>query len=215
MQNLEELFKEICLEEAKHLNEFWENSTKRLAQLEPLIADEREKEKYRQIKISQIYNDINIILANDGYNGDAAEVIDYFSRTHLNFFVRNCYFEAPHKLRKLYNSIPKGLYNLELLNNEYISIIKKMKKFQHINEEILLNSILKAFQYIIPAHEYDLDFGKAFYFPVHAVSFPHTCDVQEEAVDYELVTWYKNNINDYLCTPICDLKFHKRARLFK
>lgn len=45
--------------------------------------------------------------------------------------------------------------------------------------------------------------------------YTHTYDVQEEAVDYELVTWYKNNINDYLCTTICDLKFHKRARLFK
>ena len=214
MQNLEKLFKEICLEEAKHLNEFWENSTQRLAELESLIADEQEKEKHRQIKISQIYNDINIILANDGYNGDATEVVEYFTRSYCNLYVNNSYFEVQFKLRKLYNSIPKKSDNLELLNNEYMSIIKKMKKFQHINEEILLNSILKAFQYIIPAQEYDLDFGKAFYF-LPPRQFPHTHDVQEEAVDYELVTWYKNNINDYLCTSICDLKFHKRARLFK
>lgn len=214
MQNLEKLFKEICLEEAKHLNEFWENSTKRLAELETLIADERAKEKQRQIRTLQICNDIDDVLANDGYDGDAVEVIDYFSRRHSNFYVRNFYFEAQHKLRKLYNQIPKESDNLELYNSEYRNIIKKMNYFKHINEEILINSILTAFQKIISAHEYDLDFGKAFYFP-SSRQFPWTYEVQERFVDYELVTWYKNNINDYLCTPICDLKFHERARLFK
>lgn len=214
MQNLEELFKEICLEEANHLNEFWENSTKRLAELESLLSDERTKEKQRQIRAFQICNDIDDVLANDGYNGYAAEVIDYFSRRYSNFYINNCYFEAQHKLRKLYNSLPKESDNLELFDGEYRNIIKKMNHFKHINEEILINSILKAFQYIIPEHEYDLDFRKTFYFP-SSRQFLWTHEVQEEYIDYELVTWYKNNINDYLCTPICDLKFHKRARLFK
>ena len=45
MQNIEELFKRICLEESKHLNEFWMTSTLRLSELESEIADEKLREK--------------------------------------------------------------------------------------------------------------------------------------------------------------------------
>lgn len=214
MQNLEKLFKEICLEEAKHLNEFWEKSNKRLNELEVNYEDEKLKEKERELKYIELCKEIDNILNYDGFIGNYTDVIDYFSRTHLNYTVKNLYFDIHPKLRKLYNLLPKRFENLHLLQKEYNKLKIKMHYFKHINEEILINSILKAFQYIIPEREYDLDFGKAFYFP-SSRQFPWTYDAQEQFVDYELVTWYKNNINDYLCTPICDLKIYERARLFK
>lgn len=204
MQNLEKLFKDICLEEAKHLNEFWENSIERLAELESKIKDEKLKERTRESKYIKLCEDINNILQYDGYNGDCTDVIEYFDRADFKFRASNCYFDIHPKLEGLYTLLQKcnKTDDLQQLQKEYNSIVQKMKAFSHITEEVLINSILLAFQELFPEQKYDLDFGKSFYFPIHASIFPHTLEVQQQFVDCLLVDWYKNNIDDYLCTPV-------------
>ena len=217
MNNIEELFKQICLEEANHLNEFWTTSTKRLSELESEIADEKRKEKNRQLRYNELCAKIDDVLMNDGYNGTAGEVIEYFSRRNLNCYVNNCYFEVQSKLYALYLLLPTKSANLERVQSEYEDIKFKMNKFKHISPDILYNTILKAFQEIIPERSLDFDWiiCELFYPTEHQIEFPHSIEVQEQFVDYQLVDWYIRNIDNYLCTPIQGLRTRERERLFK
>lgn len=217
MNNIEQLFKQICLEEAEHLNEFWTTSAKRLSELEPEIADEKIKENFRLSRYNDLCTEIDEVLMNDGYHGTAGEVIDYFSRRNLNFYVNNCYFEVQSKLYALYLLLPTKSTNLERLQSEYDDIKFKMNKFKYISEDVLYNTILKAFQEIIPERSLDLDWiiCELFYPTEHQIEFPHSIEFQEQYVDYQLVDWYIRNINNYLCTPIQGLRTYERERLFK
>lgn len=220
MQTIEELFKQICLEEAKHLNEFWTASTKRLSELESEIADEKIKETNRQLRYNELCKKIEDILVNDGYAGTAEEVIEYFSRRNLNFYVNNCYFEVQSKLYALYLLLPTKSTNLEMVQSEYEDIKFKMNKFKHVSEDVLYNTILKAFQQLIPERSLDFDWIICeLFYPTeakeHQIEFPHAIEVQEQFVDYQLVDWYIRNIDNYLCTPIQGLRTRERERLFK
>lgn len=217
MNNIEQLFKQICLEEANHLNKFWTASTKRLSELEPEIADEKIKENFRLSRYNDLCTEIDEVLMNDGYHGTAGEVIDYFSRRNLNFYVNNCYFEVQSKLYALYLLLPTKSTNLERLQSEYDDIKFKMNKFYFFNEDVLYNTILKAFQQIIPERSLNLDWiiRELFYPTDYQIEFPWTKKVEEQFVDYQLVDWYIRNINNYLCTPIQGLRTHERERLFK
>lgn len=217
MNNIEQLFKQICLEEAKHLNEFWTTSIQRLSELEPEIADEKRIENDRQIRYSELCAKIDEVLMNDGYHGTAGEVIEYFSRRNLNFYVNNCYFELQSKLYALYLSLPTKSGKLESLEFEYDGIKFKMRKFKHINEDILYYTILKAFQTLIPKTTPKLDIlpPRSYLSYLSYDEFPHSVEVQEQFVDYRLVDWYIRNINNYLCTPIQGLRMYERERLFK
>ena len=218
MKNLEELFKQICLEEANDLNKFWINSTAKLSELEVQISDEKLKERTRELRRIKLCEDIDEILEHDGYNGDSSDVFEYFSRTHLNYTVRNSYFDIHPKLKGLYNLLVKSKKSnhLEELQSEYKNIKHKMSLFSHINADILYNSILKAFQELIPEPDYRFNIDSSLFpLPIWSTVFHWSKEAQEEFIDYELVTWYKNNINQYLCTPINELKIHKRSKLFK
>ena len=197
--NLEDLFKQICLQEANNLNDFWNNSCTRLSELETEIKDEKLKERTRELRYTKLCEDIDEILEHDGYFGTIGEVIEYFSRTALNYTVRNAYFDIHPKLKGLYNLLQKSKKSsyLEELQTEYKNIKNKMSLFSHINSDILYNSILVAF----PA-------------PIWTTAFPWSKEAKDEFIDYELVTWYKNNIDEYLCCSINELKLHKRSKLF-
>ena len=214
MQNIEKLFNQVCLEETNHLNELWTKSIQRLSELEHAIADEKIKEKNRQLRYNELCEKIEDILVNDGYNGTAEEVIEYFSRRNLNFYVNNCYFELQHKLYALYLLLPPKFEKLELLQFGYDDIKFKMNKFKHINADILYNTILNAFQQLIPKRTTDYDILPARVYKSYD-KFPWTKNVQEQYVDYQLVDWYIRNINNYLCTPIQGLRTYERERLFK
>ena len=218
MKNLEELFKQICLEEANDLNKFWTTSTAKLAELEVQISDEKLKERTRELRYIKLYEDINEILEHDGYNGTADEVIEYFSRAHLKYAVRNSYFDIHPKLQGLYNLLLKSMKSdkLEFLQYGYKNIKNKMSNFSHINSYILYNSILAAFQELIPEPDYICHIGiHILPEPIWSSTFPWAKKTQEEFIDYELVAWYKDNIDEYLCTSIGELKLHKRGQLFK
>ena len=67
-----------------------------------------------------------------------------------------------------------------------------------ITEEVLINSILLAFQELVPPR---FDIRKQSILSNVFISepvFPNTIEVQQQFVDCLLVDWYKNNINDYL-----------------
>ena len=217
MKNLEELFKQICLEEANDLNNFWITSTIKLAELEVQISDEKLKERTRELRYIKLYEDINEILEHDGYNGTADEVIEYFSRAHLKYAVRNSYFDIHPKLQGLYNLLLKSMKSdkLEFLQYGYKNIKNKMSNFSHINSDILYNSILKAFQELVPEPDYRFNIDSCLFpLPIWSTAFPWTKKAQEKFIDYELVEWYKNNIDEYLGTSISELKLHKRSKLF-
>ena len=131
MKNLEELFKQICLEEANDLNKFWTTSTAKLAELEVQISDEKLKERTRELRYIKLCEDIDEILEHDGYLGTAGDVIEYFSRTSLNHTVRNAYFDIHPKLKSLYNLVIKSKKSsyLEELQTEYKNIKNKMSLF--------------------------------------------------------------------------------------
>ena len=216
MKNLEELFKQICLEEANDLNEFWITSTAKLSELEVQISDEKLKERTKELRRIKLCEDIDEILNHDGYNGTADEVIEYFSRTHLNYTVRNAYLDIHPKLQGLYLSLPINSNKLSDIQTKYKNIKHKMSLFSHINSDILYNSILIAFQELIPEPDYRFNIDSCIFpLPIWSTAFPWTKEAQEEFIDYELVTWYKNNIDEYLCTSINELKLHKRSKLFK
>lgn len=218
MKNLEELFKQICLEEANDLNKFWITSTAKLSELEVQIADEKLKERTREIRYIKLSEDIDDILNHDGYNGTASEVIEYFSRTALNYTIRNAYFDIHPKLKSLYNLVIKSKKSsyLEELQTEYKNIKDKMSLFSHINSDILYNSILVTFQELIPEPDYICNIGiRIFPAPIWTTAFPWSKVAKDEFIDYGLVTWYKNNIDEYLCCSINELKLHKRSKLFK
>lgn len=215
MKNLEELFKQICLEEANDLNKFWITSTAKLSELEVQIADEKLKERTRELRRIKLCEDIDEILNHDGYNGTAGEVIEYFSRTALNYTVRNAYFDIHPRLQKLYNLLPKNSNKLSNILKEYNKLNIKMSLFSHINSDILYNSILKAFQELIPEPDYRFNIDSCIFpLPFLSTAFPWTKEAQANFIDYGLVTWYKNNIDEYLCTSISELKLHKRSKLF-
>ena len=215
MKNLEELFKQICLEEANDLNKFWITSTAKLSELEVQIADEKLKERTIELRRIKLCEDIDEILNHDGYNGTASEVIEYFSRTALNYTVRNAYFDIHTRLQVLYNLLPKNSNKLSNILKEYNKLNIKMSLFSHINSDILYNSILVAFQELIPEPDYRFNIDSCLFpLPIWSTTFPWTKEVQEEFIDYELVTWYKNNIDEYLCCSISELKLHKRSKLF-
>ena len=215
MKNLEELFKQICLEEANDLNKFWITSTAKLSELEVQIADEKLKERTRELRRIKLCEDIDEILNHDGYNGTADEVIEYFSRTALNYTVRNAYFDIHPRLQKLYNLLPKNSNKLVDIQSEYNKLKIKMSNFKHINSDILYNSILAAFQELIPEPDYRFNIDSCLFpLSIWSTTFPWTKESQGKFIDYELVTWYKNNIDEYLCTPINELKLHKRSKLF-
>ena len=215
---LHDLFKQICIEEAKALNEFRASSANRLAELEVKYEDEKLKEKEICEEHFIIHAEINNVLHKDGYNGDAEDVIEYFSRTHLPFTVKNCYFDIQPELKRLYDSLPKPSENLEKFQKEYKKLKIKMSNFKHINEEILINSILAAFQKLIPennGHDIFIDTSKfTFRYPKYR-RFPWNVEVNEDCVDYDLVDWYSTNIDAYLKLPVHLLKHCKREVLFK
>ena len=217
MKNLEELFKQICLEEANDLNNFWITSTIKLAELEVQISDEKLKERTRELRYIKLCEDIDEILEHDGYNGTAGEVIEYFSRTHLNYTVRNSYFDIHPRLHSLYNLLLKSMKSdkLVFLQYEYKNIKNKMSNFSHINSDIVYNSILKAFQELVPEPDYRFNIDSCLFpLPILSTVFPWTKEAQANFIDYDLVNWYKNNIDEYLCTAISELKLHKRSKLF-
>ena len=196
MKNLEELFKQICLEEANDLNKFWITSTARLGELEVEISDEKLKERTRELRRIKLCEDIDEILNHDGYNGTADEVIEYFSRTALNYTVRNAYFDIHPRLQKLYNLLPKNSNKLGDIQTKYNKLKIKMFLFSHINSDILYNSILKAFQELIPEPDYICNIGiRIFPLPIWTTAFPWSKEAKDEFIGYELVTWYKNNKN--------------------
>lgn len=215
--NLHNLYKQICLEEAKHLNEFWNNSTQKLSVLESKIKDEKLKERTRESRYIKLCEDINNILQYDGYNGDCTDVIEYFDRADFKFRASNCYFDIHPKLKGLYTLLQKcnKTDDLQQLQKEYNSIVQKMKAFSHITEEVLINSILLAFQELIPARTNICNLNILSNVFISEPVFPHTIDVQQQFVDCLLVDWYKNNINNYLLTPMIGLKEYERTRLFK
>lgn len=215
--NLEELFKQICLQEAKNLNDFWNNSHTRLAELETEIKDEKLKERTRELRYTKLREDIDEILERDGYFGTAGEVIEYFSRTALNYTVRNAYFDIHQKLKGLYTLLQKSMKTeeLEKLKLEKENIENKMNLFRYINEEMLYNSILKAFQAVVPKSnrgEYNV-LPPRFYESYER--FPWNREVDSWCVIYELVDFYINSIDEYLRIPVKDLKLFKMQTLFK
>lgn len=215
MKNLEELFKQICLEEANDLNKFWIISTAKLAELEMEWKDEKLKERTRELRYIKLSEDIDDILNHDGYNGTTSEVIEYFSRTHLKYAVRNAYFDIHPRLQKLYNLLPINSNKLVDIQSEYNKLKIKMSNFKHVNADILYNSILAAFQELIPEPDYRFNIDSCIFpLPICSTAFPWTKEAQENFIDYELVNWYKNNIDVYLCTSISELKLHKRSKLF-
>ena len=215
--NLEDLFKQICLQEANNLNDFWNNSCTRLSELETEIKDEKLKERTRELRYTKLCEDIDEILEHDGYFGTADEVIEYFSRVHLKYAVRNSYFDIHPKLQGLYNLLLKSMKSdkLEFLQYGYKNIKNKMSNFSHINSDIVYNSILKAFQELVPEPDYRFNIDSwLFTLPKCSTAFPWSKEAKDEFIDYELVTWYKNNIDEYLCCSINELKLHKRSKLF-
>ena len=216
MKNLEELFKQICVEEANNLNDFWDSSRTRLAELEVEISDEKLKERTRELRRIKLCEDIDEILNHDGYNGTAGEVIEYFSRTALNYTVRNAYFDIHPKLKGLYTLLQKSMKTeeLEKLKLEKENIEHKMNSYSFINENYLYNSILKAFQAVSPKPncEYNL-LPPRFYESYER--FPWNREVDSWCVNYELVDFYINSIDEYLRIPVKDLKLFKMQTLFK
>ena len=215
MKNLEELFKQICLEEVNNLNDFWDNSRTRLAELETEIKDEKLKERTRELRYTKLCEDINQILEHDGYFGTAGEVIEYFSRTALNYTVRNAYFDIHPKLKGLYTLLQKSMKTeeLEKLKLEKENIEHKMNSYSFINENYLYNSILKAFQAVSPKPncEYNL-LPPRFYEPYER--FPWNREVDSRYVYYELVNLYKKTINEYMRIHVKDLKIYKTKTIF-
>ena len=214
--NLEELFKQICLQEAKNLNDFWNNSHTRLAELEIEYEDEKIKERTRELRYTKLCEDIDEILERDGYFGTAGEVIEYFSRTALNYTVRNAYFDIHPKLKGLYTLLQKSMKTeeLEKLKLEKENIEHKMNSYSFINGNYLYNSILKAFQSLSPKpnSEYNL-LPPRFYESYER--FPWNREVDSWCVNYDLVDFYINSIDEYLRIPAKDLKLFKTQTLFK
>lgn len=157
---MEDLFKQICIQEAKNLNDFYEKSNIRLTELEIEIKDEKLKERTRELRYTKLCEDIDQILAYDGYIGDYSDVIEYFDRTHLQFSEENCNFNIQPKLKGLYNLLQKSMKSekLEKLLLEKENIEHKMNTYSYITEDFLYNSILKAFQEIVPKqnHGYNI-----------------------------------------------------------
>lgn len=215
--NLEDLFKQICMQEAINLNDFYEKSNIRLTELEIEIKDEKLKERTRELRYTKLCEDIDQILAYDGYIGDYSDVIEYFDRTHLSFSSVNCYFDIHPKIKGLYNLLQKSMKTeeLEKLKLEKENIENKMNLFRYnINEELLYNSILKAFQAAVPKPncEYNL-LPPRFYESYER--FPWNREVDSWCVNYELVDFYINSIDEYLRIPVKDLKLFKMQTLFK
>lgn len=213
--NLEELFKQICLQEANNLNDFWNNSRTRLAELETEIKDEKLKERTRELRRIKLREDIDNILKHNGYIGDYSDVIEYFDRAHFPFSSVNCYFDIHPKLKGLYNLFQKSMKTeeLEKLVLEKDTIENKMKIFMFINEEILYNSILKAFQEMIHKRSTKYDILPPRFYESYE-RFPWTREVKEQYVYYDLVKVYKKNIDEYLRTPVKDLKLFKMKTIF-
>lgn len=218
---MHKLFKQICTEEAKALNEFWINSTKELDQLKIKIKEAEIKKKKHKEEYHTIYAEIDKVLHKDGYIGNYSDVIEYFSRTNLNFSVKNCYFDIQHELKTLYNALPTRTNELQKLQEQYDILVMKRQRFTNITEEILINSILMAFQKLIPENNgpdiLDTIFkhlDMSFRLPKVA-RFPWNIDVNEDFVNYDLVNWYRTNIDDYLKVPVRLLKQYKREVLFK
>lgn len=213
--NLEELFKQICLQEANNLNDFWDNSRTRLAELETEIKDEKLKERTRELRYTKLREDIDEILERDGYFGTAGEVIEYFSRTALNYTVRNAYFDIHPKLKGLYTLLQKSMKTeeLEKLKLEKENIEHKMNSYSFINENYLYNSILKAFQAVSPKRNTKYDIMLPRFYESYE-RFPWTREVKEEFVYYELVNLYKKTINEYMRIPVKDLKIYKMKTIF-
>lgn len=215
---MEKLFKEICLEEAKDFNEFWVRSADKLKILERDIAKEKGLQSSNDVIRNAIYYEVDKVLKIDEYHGDYSEVIEYFDRRHLPFACTNSYFEVQKKLQSLYYSLPKRTDKLERLQRKKKELEETRDKFKHINEEILINTILKAFQEII--HGTD-NFRNSFSFRVEYMvspiiwKFPWNCEVNESYVDDNLLNWYIRSINEYLLIPIPKLIANSRNRLFK
>lgn len=215
---MEKLFKEICLEEAKDFNEFWERSANKLKVLERDIAKEKGLQSSNDIIRTAIYYEIDKVLKIDGYHGDHSEVVEYFDRRHLPFACTNSYFEVQKKLQSLYYSLPKRTDKLERLQREKKELEETRDKFKHINEEILINTILKAFQEIIPN---DINPGLSYSVtgwpivrPMYS-NFPWNCEVNERYIDVKLLDWYIRSINEYLATSMNNLTINSRNRLFR
>lgn len=211
--NLEELFKQICLEEANDLNKFWNNSHIRLAELEIEYEDEKIKERTRELRRIKLCEDIDNILKHNCYIGDYSDVIEYFERTHLPLSSVNCYFEIQPELKGLYNLLPKHSDRLGLLQNESDKLKNKMYKLSYINEEMLYNSILKAFQEIFPKRNTKYDIMLPRFYESYEI-FPWTREVKEEFVYYDLINLYKKNINEYMRIHVKDLKIYKMKTIF-
>ena len=216
-----QLFKQICTEEAELLNEFWINSEKELTKLDNKIKETGTQEKEIQEEYFRIYAEIDKVLNKDGYIGDYSDVIEYFSRTHLPFSAVNSYFDIQLELKRLYNSLPIRTNELEKLQEQYDILIEKRQRFTNITVEILINSILRAFQKLFPENNgpdiLDTIFKHldiSFRLPKVA-RFPWNLDVNEDYVNYDLVNWYRTNIDDYLKVPVRSLKQYKREVLFK
>ncbi len=215
--DLEDLFKQICLQEANNLNDFWNNCNSRIAELETEIKDEKLKERTRELRYTKLCEDIDKILDYDEYIGDHSDVIDYFDRAHLSFSSVNCYFDIHPKLKGLYNLLQKSkkTEELEKLKLEKENIETKLNLYRYnIHEKILYNSILKAFQAVVPKPncEYNL-LPPRFYESYER--FPWNREVDSWCVNYELVDFYINSIDEYLRIPVKDLKLFKMQTLFK
>ena len=220
-----QLFKQICTEEAELLNEFWINSEKELTKLDNKIKETGTQEKEIQEEYFKICDKIDKVLNKDGYMGNYSDVIEYFSRTHLPFSAVNSYFDIQLELKRLKKTLPIRTNELEKLQDQYDSLFMKRQRFTNITEEILINSILMAFQKLIPENNAYSDILNDvknilkipdYYLNIQKESrFPWNIDVNEDFVNYDLVNWYRTNIDDYLKVPVRSLKQYKREVLFK
>ena len=222
---MEQIFKQMCIEEAELLNEFWINSEKELTKLDNKIKETGTQEKEIQEEYFKICDKIDKVLNKDGYMGNYSDVIEYFSRIYLPLSAVNCYFDIQPELKRLYNSLPIRTNELEKLQEQYDILIMKRQRFTNITEEILINSILMAFQKLIPENNAYSDILNDvknilkipdYYLNIQKESrFPWNIDVNEDFVNYDLVNWYRTNIDDYLKVPVRSLKQYKREVLFK
>lgn len=213
---MEDLFKQICTQEAKNLNDFYEKSNIRLTELEIEIKDEKLKERTRELRYTKLCEDIDQILTYDGYIGDYSDVIEYFDRTHLQFSSVNCYFNIQPKLKGLYNLLQKSkkTEELEKLILKKENIEHKMNTYSYITVDFLYNSILKAFQEIVPKQNYEYNILPPRFYESQE-TFPWTREVNKIYVSYNLVEWYINSIDEYLRTQVKDLKLSKMQTFFK
>lgn len=213
---MEDLFKQICIQEAKNLNDFYEKSNIKLTELETEYEYEKLQEKTRELQYINLCKDIENILEHDGYIGDYSDVVEYFDRAHLSFSSVNCYFDIHPKLKGLYNLLQKSKKTdeLEKLKLEKENIEHKMNTYRYITEDFLYNSILKAFQEIVPKQNHGYNILPPRFYESHE-TFPWTREVDLRCVNYGLVERYINAIDEYLRTPVKDLKLFKMQTLFK